>query len=673
MAVGLGIDTGGTYTDAVVLDRVSGHLLAKGKALTDRSNLARSVLEAVLAVGKEALKADVVALSTTLATNAVVEGRGADVGLIVAGAEIEWPLPPAQVRVVEGGHRINGEAAAALDVEAVKEAARYFQGRVEAVAISTYLSVRNPEHELEAKAIVEGITGVPVVCGHELTTALGFRERTVTAVLNARLIPIIKELLAAVKSALADIGIKAPVMVVRSDGSLVDETEAWMRPIQTLLSGPAASVLGAVFLTGIENGMVVDVGGTTSDVAVVLEGRPTLNREGASVGGWRTRVRAADMTTIGLGGDSYIWRDRDHNLRVGPKRVAPLSWLAYEYPEVLKELELIREDPVFGPTRSEMQDFLILIRENSVQDAGEADVVSALRGGPLSVRALGKALQRDADLLPLDRLEATGVILRAGLTPTDVLHYLERLGVWNRDASRSAMAIMARRMGVDPDTLAQDVLRALEDILSSEILKKAIGDGLGLEDPAYCPVCQGLTREALGPKLMNLLDVTMRLKIPLVGVGAPAQAYLPGVAGRLGAGIMVPEHADVANAVGAIVGNVVETADLLIHSSSDGGYILFSPWLRQEFDVLDEARSFAIDMGTARVRESALRAGASGVEVSVKVRDCMVATATENSLCLGTEISITAVGAPKWFDTPGGGGRGHAGGERVSPGNRVPV
>ena len=167
------------------------------------------------------------------------------------------------------------------------------------------------------------------------------RAARLTAVLNARLIPQLQQLVLAVRGLLAEKDIKAPLMVVKGDGSLISDQVALTCPVETILSGPAASVVGACHLTGEAEVVVSDMGGTTTDIAVLKGGRPLLDREGAKVGGWRTMVEAVAVHTVGLGGDSQVRLAEERwpagpGLLVGPRRQVPLSLLALQHPWVLE-------------------------------------------------------------------------------------------------------------------------------------------------------------------------------------------------------------------------------------------------------------------------------------------------------------------------------------------------
>ena len=340
MAKLLGIDTGGTYTDAVLYDETAG-VTASAKALTTKHDLVIGVAEAMEAVLAERAPDEaisLVSLSTTLATNAIVEGQGAPVCLLLIGygrdalerAGLGAALGSDPVVFIEGGHTAGGEEQTPLDLAAVRRAVGEQAPKVAAFAVAGYFGVRNPRHEIAARELLRELTGLPVTCAHELTSNLDAPRRALTAVLNARLIPQLQQLVLAVRGLLAEKNIKAPLMVVKGDGSLISDSMALTCPVETILSGPAASVVGACHLTGEAEVVVSDMGGTTTDIAVLKGGRPLLDREGAKVGGWRTMVEAVAVHTVGLGGDSQIrlaedrWPDGS-GLLVGAETPSPLE------------------------------------------------------------------------------------------------------------------------------------------------------------------------------------------------------------------------------------------------------------------------------------------------------------------------------------------------------------
>src|SRR5690606_32852490 len=163
--------------------------------------------------------------------------------------------------------------------------------------------------------------------------------RALTATLNARLTPFIRRLVDAVRERLDALGIRAPLMMVKGDGSLVSQATALERPVDTVLSGPAASVVGACYLSGRDNAVVADMGGTTTDIAVVTAGRPQTRLDGALVGEWHPMVETLSVYSIGLGGDSEVRFSGGEGIGIGPRRVIPMCLLAERYPSVIEVLK----------------------------------------------------------------------------------------------------------------------------------------------------------------------------------------------------------------------------------------------------------------------------------------------------------------------------------------------
>lgn len=344
MSLGLGIDTGGTYTDSVIVSLDTGEVLSKAKALTTRQDLITGVKSSIGLLDQELFsRIRLVGLSTTLATNSIVERKGSRVGLILAVPNPQTfsllrNSPAHETAVVAGSHDRCGAVAIPLDAAAAEQAVRRMAGVVDAFAVSCYFSIYNAAHELRIREMISAICPLPVVCGHELSGDVGLVERAMTAALNARLLPVIGELLAAVKGVLAASGISAPLMVVKGDGALVAAEVAAAMPVETILSGPAASVVGACRLTGLADAVVADMGGTTTDIALMVGGIVATSKDGAAVGGWKTRVHSVDIWTAGLGGDSKVVVRGKDDLDIGPSRAVPICRAAAAMPGLTERL-----------------------------------------------------------------------------------------------------------------------------------------------------------------------------------------------------------------------------------------------------------------------------------------------------------------------------------------------
>ena len=331
-----GIDAGGTYTDTVIYDLDQRQTLCKRKALTTKWDFTIGIGEALAGLDQHLLQqVELVALSTTLATNAIVEGDGQRVGMILMppygnlGKEEIAYEPKA---LVHGQLEINGTEIEPVDESEIRNVVQHMvrENKVKAFAVSGYAGAINPEHELKVKEIIREETGLVVTCGHELSSILNFKTRAYTAMLNARIIPNLTALIRDLEKTIQKLGLVAPIVVVKGDGTLMSARLAKERPVETILSGPAASVAGARHLTGLDDAIVVDMGGTTTDTAILAGGSVKICETGSDVGGQRTHVKALDIRTAGLGGDSLITWKEGH-FSIGPRRVAPIAWLGSMY------------------------------------------------------------------------------------------------------------------------------------------------------------------------------------------------------------------------------------------------------------------------------------------------------------------------------------------------------
>lgn len=659
----LGIDTGGTLTDGVLLDLDSKKILVAGKVSTTRHDLSLAVDACLSKLIDQTEPLDLtqlkmVSLSTTLATNAIVEGRGAEVGLLMIGfAEAPPKLPTTHVAAIKGGCDLKGEYKEEVDLAEAEKAVNELKGRVEAFAVSGYLSIRNPAQELAVAGLVRELTGCPVVCAHQLSSELGYYERTVTAVLNARLIPLITDLITAVKKSMSRRKICAPLVVVKGDGSLISEQVARQRPIETILSGPAASIIGAVTLTGVQDAVVVDMGGTTLDLAVLRKGSPAINRAGAQVGGWFTRVQAAAVTTAGLGGDSFIDVDKKGKLSIGPQRVYPLSGIAAQYPYLRSELEGIGklEYNLFDVSSS-----MVLIHQNKPHHAEltavEKKILDAVREGPHTLHQIGIQLDRYLDLLPWQKLARSGAVLPAAITPTDILHLTGTYEPWDREAAFLGAKILARRFGTKIEMFVDAVLEEIYFKIAALVTGRLLGEEDGLRMDFMDRTSRFFLKKMLergGEK--QPLALSARLNLPLVAVGAPVDAYFPEVATRLGAELLIPPHAEVANAVGTVSGQTVERLTVLIKPDGGKNFIIHAPWGRESSRGFEETVCLAVQKGEEYVAALAAASGAREIELSVDRRDKIARLRKHedsaedggsDELFIESVIEVLAVGRP---------------------------
>lgn len=667
----LGIDTGGTFTDAVLLDDRK-EIIAAAKSLTTRFDLAVGIGSALDKLPQDALgQVALVSLSTTLTTNSVVEGKGSPVCVLLAGYDAAQIKASGMVELLgaeaivslPGGHDAGGKALTELDAAASKAAIQANASKVSAFAISSSFSVRNPAHELQLRAWVTELTDKPVTCGHELASSLGAPRRAMTVALNARMISHVKALIDSVTRTLHARRIDAPLMIVKGDGTLINAASALARPVGTVLSGPAASVIGACALSGTQNAIVADMGGTTTDIAVVRNGRPELSVDGALIGNWRPMVEAVKVYSIGLGGDSEVRFLGGKGLAVGPRRVVPVSLLVHEHPELLAVLERQQNESSHG---SQIRFALRLQSDEALINRLPADELRAwerLAKGPVDLersniedRPLSRALAR---------LERKGLAIYSGFTPSDAAHVLGMATHWSREAAVLAARIWARQMrymyGLGTWALGDEVgpARQVVDHVIATICQKLIEAGLNdagqFNEASASNMAALLTEMALqrqGPNgtagaAPSVFALHFAPEIPLVAVGAPAASYYPAVAKGLGMQLQVPRYAEVANAVGAVLGQVSQRVHLTVTQPVRGTFRVFTKEGPQDFAGLDAALARARELAASEAQANAWAAGADAVEVAFSQTDNSVNNDIDGNMFFEAVVTATASGAPR--------------------------
>ncbi len=756
MNFALGIDTGGTFTDAVLLNAAR-EVVAASKSLTTRFDLAQGIAASLDGLPQDLLaRVDLVSLSTTLTTNSVVEGKGAPVCALLVGYDAQQIktsgladlLGVDAIESLAGGHDAAGLPLCALDEAACRAAIAKHAGRVSAFAISATFAVRNPAHENQLRAWVQAHCDTPVTCGHELASSLGAPRRALTAALNARMISHVKTLIDSVQRTLAARQIDAPLMLVKGDGSLINVHSALQRPVSTVLSGPAASVLGACALSGLDNAIVADMGGTTTDIAVVRGGLPALSFDGAMVGNWRPMIEAVKVYAIGLGGDSEVRLLGGEGLTIGPRRVLPLSLLVHQHPKFLAVLQRQQSE---SPHASQMRFAQALSADSahlSRLNDSELRAWERLCQGPVDLEA---ANMDDRDLArAIARLERKGLAIYTGFTPSDAAHVLGMSTHWSQEAALCAARIWARQMrhlyGLgkwplgDAHAPARDVVAKVTETICNKLIEAGLNDagqmnensagkvaallttmalarhgasasasstgaagavnaplpaaGLGQHLPNPKPVIASeakqstATMEASASELpahkleasegggnpsesatpTNLNDIPWQTlavpqrsadqqahpifalqfapDMPLVGVGAPAASYYPAVALGLGVRLVVPLHAEVANAVGAVLGQVAQRVHITVTQPVRGTFKVFTPDGPQDFRGLDAAIAQARALAANEAHARALAAGAMEPQVVFSQEDNQVNNDIDGNVFFEATVTATAWGRP---------------------------
>lgn len=650
----LGIDTGGTYTDGVLLDSLTREVLSTTKTITTHHDLQECILRALDAIlPDDPGSIKLVSISTTLATNAIAEGKGRPVALLLLGYDPELiqrfslasHFATRRFDYLPGGHTLTGEEAQPLDLDALRRVVKAHEQEVEAFAVSGYFSPFNPEHELRAEATIAELVSAPVVLGHQLSTKLNSVQRAATASINAALLSILQNFIHSMHAALQARNIQAPLMIMRGDGALMNGQVASQRPVETVHSGPAASAIGARFLAQLDSALVIDIGGTTTDLAIIDQGRVNISEKGTSVGEHSTAIRAARVRSIGLGGDSLLDINVEDRLLVGPERVVPLAYLSQQNEHVARSVRTL----AFGATKRPSVDYLhywFLNREpiKPLENRRAEKLIEMLREHPLPLPTI---LERLEVMHPIQlggtALIREEIIGRAALTPTDLLHVTGEYAPWDREAAEIAARFFARLKQISWEELDTRVKRLISERIMEEVITFISDQAIDRRGYLSKPHALGewLVEESLYAR-NPYLGCSIHLKIPMIGIGAPAGIYLPAVAELLGTDLILPRHYQVANAVGAVSGSVMSTHEAWVLPAMRGmnivGFYVQIGEERQRFNRVEPAIEYAERKLESIAREAALQAGAKDMLVEIE------------HLGEGAEsyrIRATAIGTPR--------------------------
>lgn len=663
MKLGIGIDTGGTYTDAVVYDFESGTILGAAKALTTKNDLTIGILGAIDGLPADLTKqAKIISLSTTLATNACVEDKGGRAKLIFFGGDRkvidklgrQCGLPASdEICIQESYTTFSGEIEREPDWELFDSQTDSGFDDLDGVGIIEINAMRNGAVvEKQARERFLQKHDLPVVCGHELFSELNCLKRGAGTLLNASLFPVIREFLNAVKTALSAREINPEsLVIVRSDGTLMSEEFATLRPVETLLCGPAASALGCAHLADSPNSIVVDMGGTTTDIAFIKDGRAVSVTNGVSIGKWKTFVNGLYVKTFGLGGDSAVHYN-NNGLYLEEFRVMPICVAASRHPEVLDHLRGLEKRK---HNRFLYEHYML------VRDIGEGDRYTqeekafcrVLRNGPLPVMQAAAVVGKDIYTLQIKRLLKEGVVQVCGLTPTDVMHIRGDFSKYNAEASRLAAEFAAFNLGITVDDLCDGVYNEVKKKLYINIVKSMLENRYpdymknGINGDVERFILDNYQAVKTG-KPDPLFATMFTTGYTLIGAGAPIQVFLEDVAKMLNTRAYIPENHHVANALGAIVGSICATCTVEILPNADPAkpwaYVVYGKKGSAGFKELSDAVDYAIAEASRQAESEAQKRGAGDhVSVTYEVNTNQVET-PDMTIYLGTAVTAYAAG-----------------------------
>jgi len=471
----VGVDVGGTFTKAVAVEAASHELRAHqvvptthgaGGGVTE--GVAEALRRLLADLGEDRGAVGYVAFSTTQAMNALLEGDVAAVGIVGIGAGGELRAAGRRTRIgsvkLAAGRELHTEHelldGAHLDDAAIGAALGRLRERgCEAIAVSGAYSVDDPEQELRVAAAARGL-GMPACCGHELSGAYGLETRTVSAAINAAVLPIVELTAGVVERALDEAGIDAPLLVLRGDGGAMSTASFRRRPSFTVGSGPAAGVAAALHQLGVADAIVLECGGTSSNVSIVRRGRPVLRS--IRVMGRPTAIRSVDSWVVGAAGGSMARLGRRRVAEVGPRsaHVAGLPYACFASREELLSGEL-RLD-VCAPRQGDPAEYACVVVGERRFALTATCAANALDLVPKNAHARGEAVL--AAFAPLGR--------RLRMAPEDAARALLD-GAVEKVAAAAAEARRCHGLGPEAPLVA---LGGAADVLAPEVARRLGAD-----------------------------------------------------------------------------------------------------------------------------------------------------------------------------------------------------
>jgi N-methylhydantoinase A/oxoprolinase/acetone carboxylase beta subunit len=419
--------------------------------------------------------------------------------------------------------------------------------------------------------------------------------------------------------------IAAPLMVVRGDGTLMSDEFAVRSPVETIHSGPAASAIGGHFLSGIDNGLILDVGGTTTDLALLIDGKVTISEKGAMVSEYKTAVKAADLLSIGLGGDSHIRTNREGDLLIGPERVVPLAYLAAQFPRVKRQIQNLTKKS-WEKSSPEWLEYWYLVREPESPDLIDSDrkrkLIELLRTSPRAIPEISKDLSIfHVSQIGAEELFRQEIIGKAGFTPTDLMHIQDQYAVWDVEAAQYALEAFSNYLLKEPADVQRLVWELINEIIMEAVVSFVTEINFN-EELSSQGIGAWFFKNAIYHQHPHL-GAQFKLAYPLIGLGGPAKMFLDACTQTLHTDLVLPEHYQVANAVGATAGSIMVSEEILIYPklSESGldviGYFVQSSYDRLEYEELEDALASARQISREYVYSAAIRSGAANPEVII--------------------------------------------------------
>lgn len=659
--IGIGIDTGGTYTDAIMYDFNNNKVLHSAKSLTTKDDLSIGILNVLDKLPYDKIKdVKIISLSTTLATNACVEDKGGKAKLIFFGGDKKvinklgknYGLPEVNdIYIQESFTKFSGEIEKEPDWDLFESNIDTIFKDVDGIGVIEIFAMKNNAVvEKKAKSIINNKTDIPVVSGHELFSDLNCLKRGAGTLLNAKLFPIIKEFINSIKTALVKRNISASLVIVRSDGTLMSEEFAFLHPVETLVCGPASSVLGSIKLVDSPNSIVVDMGGTTTDIAIIKNNIPLKVLDGVNIGKWKTYVKGLYLKTIGLGGDSAIHYDDNKQIYLEEYRVIPLCIGSERYPVLFEKLKNIMHNDY---RLDNLHEHYILIKDisgNGRYSNDEKLICEILKDNPMTLYDIAQNMNLSVRKIPIGNLIKEGFVQICGLTPTDVMHIKGDFNDFNKECSIWGAEYVAEKIGKSVselcDIVYDEIKRKLYLNIVSILLEHENHDYLnhGINDNIIDIINESYNMSKTAD--INFMKINFKTDFKLIGIGAPIHIFLNDVAQKLDTEAVIPQYHEVANALGAVASNIYVINSIEIKPvyslSGINGYTVYGINM---FDNYKDAEIFAMnELETNVINEAKSRGAESDINISYEFNN-NEAEAVGGIVYLGTNITAHAVGS----------------------------
>ena len=665
MSLIIGFDAGGTFTDSVVFNTETKKIISSGKALTTNFDLSQGIKKSLNVTLKdlsirERENIKQIIVSSTFATNSLINSNGCRVGLILIGFDKSilenQPLVDAcnngNICLIKGGHDAEGNEKEKLDFKSIKKFIEVNQSKFESVAIASQFSTRNPDHENRTKEFLinKNKIKLPITCSHELSYELNGPKRAITCALNASLTHIISDLLNNIELILKEKKITAKIMVVKGDGSLIDSKTARFRPIDTTMSGPAASCIGAAWLTRKKDAIIVDIGGTSTDISLLKSGYPEVSKQGARIGIWDTMVEAISISTQGLGGDSeVIFEETNSNLDInlGPKRVVPLSIISERFPSVLSILTKQSKFPFYSHT-----DGIFIWKKNIPKNLNWLSKIERFTFDKLQINevsSLSEITPNQSSFGAVNRLIKYNLVEISGFTPTDAVHVLGIYNSFNTKAANLGALIISKMKSKSgkiifnsKEQFAKAVLNKLFEKSSISIFdfatKKIFNNSSNnfLKNNLFCKYVFGQNN--------SLAKINLKLNTPIISIGASAASYYPKIASLLNTKNITPENFAVAGAVGAAVGSIRQTVKILITKDQNEKYRVHFPSKVKTYNKLENAINDAKIEGRYLSKKKCILNGAINTRTTTEIQKKEIFIKSNKKIFLEYNLISTTTG-----------------------------